>query len=242
MRLPILLLLFAMMLTGGARAQAPLLHVLVDASTEMPQAQIAADRVTGGLAHDLALALGERLGREVRFRVLPRRRVGEALLAGERADLLCNYLPPWLPAGLQWSQPFLPDAVLVISLRRGAAPQGLADLADQPIGTVAGFVYPEFEQALGPRFRREDAPNVQANLRKLAADRMAHAIIGRTSFEYLQRRDPTGPALHAPLLVSSYKTRCALSPRSDLKLAALNAAIAALEADGGLQRLLARYR
>lgn len=240
--MPRLLLLSLLLAVGCARAQPALLHVLVDASTEMPQAQIAADRVTGGLAHDLALELGTRLSREVRFRVLPRRRVGEALLAGERADLLCNYLPAWLPAGLQWSQPFLPDAMLVISLRRASAPQGLADLADQTIGTIAGFVYPEFEQALGPRFRREDAPDAQANLRKLAAGRMDHAIIGRTSFEYLLRRDPAGPALHAPLVVSRFKTRCALAPRSGLKLAELNAAIAALESDGGLQRLLARYR
>ena len=240
-----LLLLFTvlplLLAAAGARALPPL-HVLIDASTEMPQAQIAGDRVSAGLAYDLALELGTRLRREPLLRVLPRRRIGEALLAGQQADLLCNYLPAWLPAGLQWIQPFLPDAMLLVSLRSQVAPRSLADLAGQPIGTVGGFVYPEFEQALGAEFRREDAPNAQANLRKLAAGRMDHAIIGRTTFEYLLRRDPAGLAVHPPLVVSSFRTRCALSPRSSLKLPELNAAIAALEADGGLQRLLARYR
>lgn len=227
---------------AATAAALPPLHVLIDTGTRMPQAEIVDDVVRSGLQRDLGLALAERLGREVSFRLLPRRRIADALLGGVQADLLCNYLPAWLPPGLLWSKAFLPDAELLLSSRRVAAPAGLAELSGRPIGTIGGFVYPQFEQVLGVRFRREDAPNAEANMRKLAAGRMDHAIIGRTTFDYLIRRDVEGLTIHPPLVVSSFKTHCALSPRSPVRLAELNAAITALEADGGLQGLLARYR
>jgi polar amino acid transport system substrate-binding protein len=228
---------------GTTHAQAaPTLHVLVDGSTEMPQAQIAGDRVVDGLARDLGLQLGARLDRSVSFRVLPRRRLADTLVAGVQADLLCNFKPDWLPGELHWSQPFLPDAMLVISTTSAPAPRRMADLAGQPIGTINGFVYPEFDQALGARFRREDAPTLQANLRKLAAGRMGHAIVGRTTLDYVMRRNEYPLALHPPLLIASFKTQCALSRHSSVKLSELNTAIATLQADGSLQRLLDRYR
>jgi polar amino acid transport system substrate-binding protein len=233
--------------SGLARAQSqpqplPTLYVLVDSSTEMPHAQISNDAVVDGLARDLGLQLGARLGRSVIFRALPRRRLADTLVAGAQADLLCHFMPAWLPGQLHWSQPFLPDAALLISTRPTPAPSSLAELADQPIGTISGFVYPELEAALGARFRREDAPNLQANLRKLGAGRMRHAVVGRSSLDYLMRHKKYPLMLQPPLLISSFKTQCALSTRSPVSLAELNAAITALQADGGLQRLLDRYR
>jgi len=236
-----LLLLVMLFNTERALAQAKL-HVLLDGSTEMPQARIVEGRVVDGLSRDLGLQLGARLKREVVFRVLPRKRIAAELMAGVEADLLCNYLPEWLPKGLLWSQPFIPDAELVISAKAVTAPSAISDLADRSVGTVNGFVYPDFDRALGARFRREDAPDAQANLRKLRAGRMGHAIIGRTTFEYLVRRGHYKGELHPPLEVSNYKTHCALSPRSKLPLSELNAAITALIDSGGLKRTLDTYR
>jgi len=236
------LLLLVMLLTRAPAHAQDKLHVLLDNSTEMPQAQIVDGKVLDGLTRDLGLQLGTRLKREVVFRVLPRKRVAQALLAGVEADLLCNYLPEWLPKGLQWSQPFIPDAELVISAASAPEPMAIADLADRPVGTINGFVYPSFERKLGARFRREDAPDAQANLRKLRAGRMQHAIIGRTTFEYLVRRGDFALQLHRPLEISSYKTQCALSPGSQVSLGELNQAISALQADGSLQRVLGAYR
>lgn len=236
-------LLAAMLLFVAAPVRAhERLHVLLDSSTEMPQARIVGGKLVGGLSRDLGLQLGARLKRQVVFRVLPRKRVAAELIAGVDADVLCNYLPEWLPEGLLWSQAFLPDAELLISAITVPAPATLADLADQPVGTVNGFVYPNFERVLGAHFRREDAPDAQANLRKLRAGRMQHAIIGRTTFEYLARRGNLVLRLHKPLEVSSYKTQCALSPRSRISQSELDTAISGLLADGSLQRVLAAYR
>jgi ABC-type amino acid transport substrate-binding protein len=228
---------------GAARAGEPApLHVLVDGSTEMPQALIQDGRVVEGLQYDIALEIGRRTGRVVNFHLVPRRRVAQMLLAGEQADLICNYKPAWLPGPLQWSRNFLEGGELLVTASRHSAPRRLEDLAGQRIGTIAGFIYPELEAALGTGFLRDDAPNLASSLKKLATGRMDHAIVVRSNFDYLRKRGEVTVDLHPPLIVSRLHTGCALSPRSSLTLAQLDDALAALQADGSLTRILDRYR
>lgn len=218
------------------------LWVVVDSAVQLPQARLRAGRVIGGLQHDLALELGRRLRREVRFRALPRRRVAPALVSGDQADLICNYLPAWLPGPLQWSRPFLDDGELLVTARRGPAPARLQDVADRRIGTIAGFAYPQVQALLGSRFLRDDGPSLESTLRKLAAGRIDHALVGRTSFDYLQRRGEVGVALHPPLVIARWRTACALSPQAPVGLAELEGALTAMQADGSLERIAAGYR
>lgn len=227
---------------GSGAAEPAQLHVLIDGSVEMPQALFQDGEALDGLQVQLAREIGRRLGREVRFHRVPRRRVAPLLAAGTEADLICNYLPAWLPGPLQWSRALLDDGDLLITAAHRPAPARLQDVAGQPVGTVSGYVYPEADAALGAAFRRDDAPNAQATLRKLALGRVDHAIVGRMVFEYLMRRGELTVALHPPLTVSQVRTACALSPHSTVKLAQLDAALAALQADGSLKRILDRYR
>jgi ABC-type amino acid transport substrate-binding protein len=228
---------------AAVRAEGAPLFVLIDNTVQLPQALIRGGAVVDGLQHDIARELGRRLARPVQFRVVPRRRVGALLAAGDEADLICNYLPAWLPGPLQWSQPFLDDGELLITAaRRRPAPLRLEDVAGRRIGTIGGFAYVKVEAALGARFLRDDAPSLEATLRKLAAGRIDHALVGRQSFDYLRRRGALSLALHPPLPLSRWRTACALSPRSTLTPAELDVAIAAMRADGSLARLLDRYR
>lgn len=226
----------------AVRADEPPLHVLVDGSIEMPQAQFKAGRPVDGLQYLLAMELGQRLGRTVRFRLVPRRRIAQLLGEGQEADLICNYIPGWLPGPLQWSRPYLDDADMLVTASRRPAPAQLQDVAGQRIGTVSGFLYPETETALSSGFVRDDAPNLITNLRKLASGRIDHAIVGRVTFEYLQRRGELPLELHPPLVIARLRTACALSPRSSLPLAQLDGAIAAMQADGSLARIVERFR
>lgn len=227
---------------GPARADDPPLFVLIDGSIEMPQALFKDGRPVDGLQYLLALELGQRLGRSVRFRLVPRRRIAQLLGEGQEADLICNYIPGWLPGQLQWSRPYLDDADMLVTAARRPAPAQLQDVTGRRIGTVSGFLYPETETALGSSFMRDDAPNLITNLRKLASGRIDHAIVGRVTFEYLQRRGEVPLELHPPLVIARLRTACALSPRSSLPLTQLDAALAAMQADGGLTRILERFR
>jgi ABC-type amino acid transport substrate-binding protein len=229
---------------AGMAAQAepgrPLV-MLIETSALMPQARIEGDQVLEGLHLDLGQALGRRLGREVVARPVPRKRLAEALQRGE-GDLLCDYQSDWLPGSFAWSRPFLPDQALLISTAAATPLANLQALAGQPVGTVRGYVYPEVASALRAGFVRDDAPDAVVNLQKLALGRVNHALTGRRVLEYQQRIGRFTLALHPPLVISEVLAQCALSPSSPVGLAALNAAIQALVADGELNRLLARYR
>lgn len=236
------LLLAALVAPGAVRAQDDVLNVLIDGSIEMPQALFKDGQAVDGLQVELAREIGRRLGRRVAFHLVPRRRVAPMLIDGTQADLICNYLPAWLPGPLQWSRAYLDDADLLVTAVRRPPPARLADVAGQPIGTVSGFLYPEVADALGPRFARDDAPNALATLRKLALGRVDHALVGRVTFEYLMRRGDVPVELHPPMVIARFKTACALSPRSSVRLVDLDAALAAMQADGTLGRLFDRYR
>ncbi|MBI3348512.1 MAG: transporter substrate-binding domain-containing protein [Burkholderiales bacterium] len=217
------------------------LVLLVETSALMPQARVEGDRVVEGLHLDLGQALGRRLGREVVARPVPRKRLAEALQRGE-GDLLCDYQSDWLPGTFAWSRPFIPDQALLISAASVPAPSGLTALAGQPVGTVRGYVYPEMADALRAGFVRDDAPDAVVNLQKLELGRVKHALTGRRVLDYQQRIGRFRLALHPPLVVSEVLAQCALSPSSPVGLAALNAAIQGLVAEGELNRLLGRYR
>ena len=225
---------------AGAEPPRPLV-MLVETSALMPQARIEDDRVVEGLHLDLGQSLGRRLGRDVVAKPVPRKRLAEALQRGE-GDLLCDYQSGWLPGAFAWSRPFIPDQALLITAATAPPLAGLTALAGQPVGTVRGYVYPEMADSLRAGFLRDDAPDAVANLQKLERGRVRHALTGRRVLEYQQRIGGFRLPLHPPLVVSEVLAQCALSPSSPVGLAALNAAIQGLVADGELNRLFAKYR
>ena len=231
------------LLPGSASAHgSAALVLLMDHSAVMPTARIDdKGRVTDGINRDLAQLLGERLGRVPHFLALPRRRIPQALAQGQ-ADLVCGYLPAWLPGPFAWSRPFLPSAYWVVTRQDRPAPESLQALAQQRLGTVRGFAYPELEAALGRPLLRDDAPNGVTSLRMLALARVDHVVVVQRFLEYQQRIGAFTTPLHPPLEVSRYLARCALSPRSRIGLDALNEALGAIVEDGSLERLLQRYR
>jgi ABC-type amino acid transport substrate-binding protein len=199
--------------------------MVVDTSAVMPEARIDGNRVLEGLHADLGEALSRRLGRSVRMQALPRKRIGQALEQGE-ADLVCDYQSAWLPGPFAWSRAFIPDQTVLV----------------KAVGTVLGYAYPEAEAVLGAGLRRDDAPDAVANLRKLALGRVAHALTGRRQLDYQRRVGGFTLPVHPPLVVAEVLGQCALSPRSPVTLAELNAAIQGLVSQGELARILARYR
>jgi ABC-type amino acid transport substrate-binding protein len=227
-------------LAAVAPAHAGQLVVLVDTSTEMPLADIQHGQLRGGIHRDLAQALARKLNRTLEVQVLPRKRIAQALGTGQ-GDLLCLYLPEWLPGRFQWTQPFFPQTELLVTARVAPQPQSLGDLAGQPIGTVLGYSYPELEAALGTRFRRSDVSSNVINLRKLAAGRIPHVATIKTFYDYQLRKGERLNA-HPPLVIKQYLTRCALSPKSSVALAEVDHAIAQLVSEGTVGKILSSYQ
>jgi polar amino acid transport system substrate-binding protein len=238
---PFLRFALSAMLLFPLPPQAAELVVLVDTATEMPMARFERYRLVAGMHKDIGVALAAHLGRTPRFVALPRKRVVTALAAGQ-ADVLCGYVPEWLPGPFRWSTPFMPIVEVLVSNLDAKRPASVAELAGQPIGTVLGWSHPELEQLLGKDFVREDGPNTEANLRKLAAGRVQHAVTGKSFLEYHQRRGHMVLKIHPPLVVKSWVGQCAISPHSAIGTEDLNRALAAMSRDGTMAAVLARYR
>ncbi len=189
----------------------------------------------------LGKLLADKMKRKVSYLDLPRKRFSAALETGE-GDILCGYLPEWLPEQTLWSRPFIPVVNVVISVKRAKRPLTISDLKGQRIGTLTGFVYPELEKVLGKDFVRDDGPSTESAMRKLAAGRYDYLITTMTALHNEMKENKLALDLHAPLVVQEIKTQCALSPRSKVNIEALNAAIDSIVKSGELTKLLQNYR
>lgn len=195
------------------------------------------ERLIGGLIKELGDLLAAQLGREPRYLTRPSKRAPDALRAGE-GDLLCYTRAAWIGDDFHFTEAVVPNAE-VIGAAAGMARLGrLEELKGEVVGTVLGYHYGEVEKR--GTFRREDAPDMAANLRKLGASRVRYALTDLISLRGAQRARP-GDGVQLALLLQPFDTVCALSQRSSLPPAELDAAVRALKRSGQLQALLRRY-
>ena len=221
-------------------ARAADLVILIDTATEMPMARFERYRLVDGIHRDIGVELARHMQRTPRFMSLPRKRIARALERGE-ADVLCSYVPEWLDGSYDWSQPFIPIVEVLIADRSVERPREVADVAGQPIGTVLGYSHPEMVALLGDGFVRADAPNTEANLRKLALGRIKYALVGKSFLDWhLAKVDPP-LQLHPPLAVKSYMGQCAVSRKGRAKVAEVDRAIALMVKEGTVDAIVARY-
>lgn len=184
----------------------------------------------------LGRALATAAGRPVRFLELPRNRMTAALEAGD-GDILCGYLPAWMPGELDWSKAFIPVTDVVVSSERVPALRAIVELKGKRIGTVLGFRYPDFEQALGADFVRDDGPSESLSMQKMIAGRFDYVIATMATVHTQTERGVLSPNANV-LVVRDFKTMCAISRRGHVTPAELNAAIEVIERNGELERLL----
>ncbi|MFL6656690.1 MAG: substrate-binding periplasmic protein [Massilia sp.] len=184
----------------------------------------------------LAVALGNAMGRTVRFLDLPRNRF-VAALEDNSGDLLCGYLPEWLPGAMDWSKPFIPVTDILLSSGRVKAPRSIAELKGKRIGTTLGFRYPDLERVLGNDFVRDDALSESMSMVKMVAGRFDYVLGTLPTVEH-QRRSGVLPASAKVLVLKEFQTQCAVARHGNVTLAQVNAAIDQISRDGELEKLL----
>ena len=227
-------LLYILLSLSGLPVIAATLRFAVDTSISLPYARFEGGELKSGLSFELGHALAKRLGREALFVPVARKRISQALESGQ-ADLICGYASAWLPGLFQWSRPLARHEELLITRADVPAPQQVADLAGQAIGSVTGFHYPALAAQLGKQFIRDDGPDAEALLRRLAAKRIAHAVVSRSYLHYQRVVVGFTLPLHQPLLLEQTELRCALSMKADLSLRQLDEALSELQKAGLLQ-------
>ncbi|MBB5203801.1 ABC-type amino acid transport substrate-binding protein [Inhella inkyongensis] len=220
-------------------AQARELVFLAPTNHSEPLARFERGQLKSGLLKDLGDALARRTGQNARFLLLPSKRVGAALAAGQ-ADLLCYVMPGWIEGDFHWFEALIPDAGLLVAHPKADLPARLGDLRGRRIGTVLGYHYPELETELGSEFARLDARDTGSNLDRLAAGQTDLAFVERSAFLAYQRRHPQA-GLKQAWVVREFSAGCALSKLSAQNPDKIRQAFQALRSSGELARLLAPY-
>lgn len=219
----------------------PALKILVDSSTAMPMALIVDAKIVGGIHQDVGLAIARELNAQPVFIVVPRKRIPIALQQG-KGHIACHFLPEWLPGAFDWSEPFMPNALLLLSNARVPRPESVAALRGVPIGTVLGFEYPDVALILGAEFVREDAVDATRNLMKFDAGRSNHALTGEVFLRYQQGRNGLARHVQNPLVVRRYLASCAVSRTSPYSLAEINRAIRSVRDRKEFDAIYEKYR
>jgi polar amino acid transport system substrate-binding protein len=178
--------------------------------------------------------------RTAKFVIRPRKRLATTLEANE-ADILCGYIPEWLPGDFAWSTGFVDVGDALITDKRVHVPTSLTDLRKVTIGTILGYTYPEVEKVLGKDFVRDDAPSASSNLRKLVAGRFDHAIVSLSSLHYHLKVNDPPLSIYPPLIVTQFKSQCAVGKNSPVTLEELNKIIESVQHDGSLSKLMQKY-
>lgn len=231
----------------GVQAAEPL-RMGFTASWTLPWGQLQGETVIAGIHHDIGQALAQRLGRPLVFSRVPQQREldpDSAEHARQHADFGCGMHPSWFPnAGhYHWSAPLFDIGDVLVGHRSVPAPASLAAL---PRGTVVGTVRTYHYPSLQARFargelQRDDAPDQASLLRKLMRKRSEVAVVSRQSLDWMLRLQPQAPLASWRLPVQQADYHCAVPKGSRVDARALFDALHALQQEGELDRILARY-
>jgi hypothetical protein len=215
----------------------------VSSGSAMPMTRFENNELTGGMLKGVGDALAGELRMTPRYMVVPRKRVADPLFNGN-AHILCDLHPEWLPdPRLQWTKAIFTNQQVVATLRATPPITRITALAGKPVGTILGYKYPELESALGSNFVRDEATSDDINLAKLLRGRFEFMATNGFYYDYQRKTHPDGKSLSAKTYrVVTFDTYCAIPKEGAIRLARVDAAIAALHRRGTIQKIIQAYR
>jgi polar amino acid transport system substrate-binding protein len=186
--------------------------------------------ISGGILKKIADAITGELSLKPEIILLPQKRVGPDLIAGE-ISIVCfvheSWFPPEFTKQVLWSDELTTNTNLIATLK-GKPINKIEDLFGKQVGVIVNYYYkkldPYFESG---KILKETAPSTASNIQKLLHDRIEYMIISNLEFDYYKK---TNPELRSyDLGMDTVKVKCALSKKAGIKLSELNKAITALK-------------
>jgi polar amino acid transport system substrate-binding protein len=211
----------------------------------MPLVQIKNEGGKSELISGILKDLGEELSKELKVTpkwfLLPKRRVAPALITG-RVDILCHLNEVWQPKisnDVWWSNKLYRSSnVLVFSKDHPIT--SIKEVYGEPVGVVLNFIYTGLDSFFkAGTIKREDGPNNLANIHKLLKGRINYVVMSNLEFAYYGYLFPSLTSLDLDMDV--VQTKCAVSKKSHLKIDDVNRAIATMNRNGSLAKILRSY-
>jgi len=200
----------------------------------------------GGVLKDFGDAIAKEIGASPVYVVYSRRRVEQALFAGQ-ADVVCYFSPQWTENRDQlfWSVPNLPQIERVVVLRdKPVFNQFPQQLFDKKIATRLGYFYPQIDkEVVAGKIKRIDLTDVPSMFRLLTIGGADGLISSEAEIEGYFKTFPEQRDLFAlsKTPFSVLITQCGLSQKSVWKIEQINRAVAHIQATGEQDAMLRRY-
>lgn len=242
MRICLLVLTSLLFICVSAFAKTKTLYYGVADETNSPFVEIDYSKgraeVTGGILKKIADAITNELNLKPDIILLPQKRVGPDLVAGE-LGLVCfvheSWFPPEMTNRLLWSDDLTSNTNLIATIN-GKAVSKVEDLFGKQVGVIVNYYYkkmdPYFESG---KITKETGPSTASNIQKLLHGRMEYMIISNLEFDYYKKKNPELRSYDLGL--DTVKVKCALSKKAGIELSELNRAIAALKKNGVLDKI-----
>ncbi|MBV8047498.1 MAG: transporter substrate-binding domain-containing protein [Paludibacterium sp.] len=225
---------------GGIVNAAPekqIIQFLADMDDAPPFLIFNGDMPTGGIEYDMELALAKQLKAEAAFIPTPQRRINEFMASG-RTDGFCYFTPEWLEVPATWSIPWLKHTDVLVSSGRVPMLMHWGDLKGKHIGTVIGYHYPKIQHT---GYIRDDVIDPLRNLDKLKIGRFDYAATDLTTFLYYLSFHNSFKNYNV-IKMQDYQLQCGFSLKSKVDIKAVNQAIARMQNDGEIKRIIVKYR
>lgn len=195
----------------------------------------------GGILKDLGEALTKEMDMELKWYLVPKRRVAPSLTSG-KIDILCHLSEVWQPAiknDVWWSNKLYRSANVLVYLKEQPI-TSIKDIYGEQVGVVLNFIYTGLEDAFeAGSLKREDGPNNISNIKKLLKGRINYIVMSNLEFAYYNNLYP--PLRSVDLAMDEVMTKCAVSKKSKLKIDDVNKAIAKITRTGTLSKILGSY-
>jgi polar amino acid transport system substrate-binding protein len=246
MKLLFVLTLSAILASSTATAKAKeqiVFGVNIDYAMPLVQMkdQAGTNILIGGILKDLGEALAKEMDLDIKWYLVPKRRVAPNLSSG-KIDILCHLAEVWQPGiknDVWWSNKLYRSANVLVYLKEQPI-SSLKEIYGEPVGVVLNFIYkgldPSFESGT---LKREDGPNNIANIKKLLKGRINYIVMSNLEFAYYHNLYP--PLRSVDLAMDEVTTKCAVSKKSKLKIEDVNKAIAKITRTGTLSKILNSY-
>jgi len=222
----------------------PELRMAYVSTWSMPWGKLEAHKVSGGIQHDVALAVARRLGWQLRYVLLPASK-GDRSELDRHTDLHCGIDPSWTrrPEAYHWSEPLFDTSDLLIGHSDAPPVHSLSEMpAGARVGTVGGYRYPTLESRFaGGQLKRDDAPDQTRALEKLARKRTDYAVVSPQALGWFMRHNPQQLPAEWRVTVQQSAFYCAVPQSSPRDAVLILDAVHALHREGELQRILSSY-
>lgn len=202
------------------------------------------EKTAKGLNRDYIEALAKAMGMTAEIRVLPKYRIKEHAEQG-KIDINCYTNPKWAGPEIgevEWSNTLFKVKDMIVG--RETVVKSVNQIHGKTVGVVFSYKYPgDFEKAVeSGRVKKDESPNEQAILAKLAGKRLDYGIVPHFQLGYFLKENPTAKIEKTGLVLNENEIKCWVKKGGPVKVDRLNKAIDDIKKSGELERIFEKYR